>query len=83
MPLPRYQGRSQDFSKEGSQRLLTTPDCLVDLHTVHVLLNAKKTNFKKVGFSTMAFTAFTAFNIFNCFYRVRIAECFSETGRPF
>ena len=77
MPLPRYQGRSQDFSKEGSQRLLTTPDCLVDLHTVHVLLNAKKTNFKKVGFSTMAFTAkilswrFRHLNIVGCLLQRR------------
>ena len=62
----QQQGRSQDFSKGGSQRLLTRLSCCIIAVWRPILTKdrsrwrkyfTKKKNFKKVGFSTMAFTA--------------------------
>ena len=51
-------GRSQDFSKGGSQRLLTrSPSGDRRLQEPLTKILYKKTNLKKVGFSAMAFTA--------------------------
>ena len=68
-------GVARIFQRRGHRGY--SPECLVDLHTVHVLLNVKKTNFKKVGFSTMAFTAkilswrFRHLNIVGCLLQRR------------
>ena len=64
-----------------------SPECHVDLHAVHARINQrqepltkllyKKTNFKKVGFSTMAFTVkilswrFRHLNIVGCLLKRR------------
>ena len=56
--MKEIQGRSQDFSKGGSQRLLTrSPSRDRRLQEPLTKILYKKKNFKKVGFSTMAFTA--------------------------
>ena len=59
-------GLAKIFQRRGHRGY--SPDCHVDLHAVHVLLNVTKTNFKKVGFSTMAFTAK---NIVGCLLKRR------------
>ena len=91
--LTYWQGRSQDFSKGGSQRLLNAalprvsagPVVLsrhegpykLKTRVVDENILYKKTNFKKVCFSTMAFTAkilswrFRYLNIVGCLLRRR------------
>ena len=86
------QGRSQDFSKGGSpsgdRRLyMVYTAALPRVSAGSVVLSTKKPNFKKVGFSTMAFTAtilswrFRHLNIVGCLLKRRPTKG-GVTGTP-
>ena len=71
-------GVARIFQRRGHR--VYSPGCHVDLLAVHVLLNVTKTNFKKMGFSTMAFTAkilswsFCHLNIVSCLLIRRLTK---------